>query len=165
MKIKLFKAILLNLILLVSCSNKQDVNILKNNNNLLQDSIRKLNDSLQNFKHKPGDTLKTTVNLKSFGEFAGEFRDISLKSETNFINFCERVLVTFDYARGKDINQNPEESYEYILHYLKEGKMKAGKNTITFIIPEMPDFDLECILYFKQDANNNWKLYKYKIPA
>lgn len=142
----------------------------KNNENelsmqTLRDSISQMNDSIKILNTKTDENKIDTPKELDFNEFAREFRSLSLKSKSDFMKTCESTILTFDYENGNNINENPEKSYDFIFYYLQKGKMKIGVKSITFSVPEGPDYDIECVLYFRLNENKEWRLYKYNMPA
>jgi len=145
--------------------NKSSNNEHEKDKQILLDSIKRLNDSIKALEIESINKIPDTQREKDFKDFAVEFHNLSLKSKIDFINFCEPTLLTFDYEKEKNINQNPDKSYEYIIYYLKQGKMKIANKIITFSVPEGPDYDMECVLYFRLNDSKEWKLFKYRMPA
>lgn len=98
----------------------------------------------------------TQAQTQSFKEFAKEFTEYGILSLKNFKSFCENKIQSIDgEGSGNPIKEKPSESYSYLKYFFKINKYKIKKNKIDY-----SDDEVTITIYFRKNADGEWKLYK-----
>jgi len=95
------------------------------------------------------------AQTQTFKEFANDFIDNGTSSLSGFKAYCEsKVSTTND--QGNPTKEKPTAAYNYLKYFFEFKKFKTKKNKI-----ELSDGEYKISIYFRENSNGEWKLYKY----
>lgn len=95
------------------------------------------------------------AQTQTFKEFANDFIGNGTSSLSGFKAYCEsKVSTTND--QGNLTKEKPTTAYNYLKYFFDFKKFKIKKNRI-----ELSDGEYTISIYFRQNSDGEWKLYKY----
>ena len=95
------------------------------------------------------------AQTQTFKEFANDFIDNGTSSLSGFKAYCESKASTTN-DQGNPTKEKPTTAYNYLKYFFEFKKFKIKKNRI-----ELSDGENRISIYFRENSEGKWKLYKY----
>lgn len=92
---------------------------------------------------------------QTFKEFAKDFISDGTASLSDFKPYCESKISTIN-DQGNPTKEKPSAAYEYLKYFFEFKKFKIKKDKI-----DLSDGEFTISIYFRQNSDAEWKLYKY----
>ena len=95
------------------------------------------------------------AQTQTFKEFAKDFIANGITGLSDFKPYCESKISTTN-DQGNPIKEKPTTAYNYLKYFFEFKKFKIKKNRI-----ELSDGEYKISIYFRENSEGEWKLYKY----
>ena len=92
----------------------------------------------------------------TFKEFAKEFINYGINDLEELKSYSESKVETSDFDTGKMVKGSIAKAHQFLKYYFKFKKYKIKKSSIDFT-----DGEFTTTLYFRKNADGEWKFYKY----
>lgn len=102
----------------------------------------------------------SSTQAQDFKSFAKDFIQNGTSSLANFKPYCESKIKTTD-DEGNPTMEKPSVAYSYLKYFFKFKKYKIKQNKIIF----KDDDEGIITIYFRQNSDGVWLLYKYDSYA